>query len=120
MKQPTIPAFAQELMDFIGHEEAMALIREFGGVTLWIPKGIRTSGATYERLVEVVGQDAADKLVARYGGDRLSIPRCFRLLAQERWRRVIADYNSGMSAAMIARRHGITERAVWGILKRPV
>jgi len=118
MTEPAIPSFAQELIDFIGSEAAMALIQAFGGAPLWIPKASPSPGACYERLVEVVGQQAADKLVARFGGGRISIPTRTRIAAAERWRRIVAELSAGDTAQQVARRHGITDRAVCKIARR--
>lgn len=116
---PHLPPFAQELVDLIGFEPTMALVRAFGGIPLSIPKRV-SGGANYEAIAELVGQEAADKLVARYGGDRVKMPRCHRLLVVERWRRIIADAERGDTLNQIALRYRITERAVSMILKKPV
>lgn len=116
---PHLPPFAQELVDLIGFEPTMALVRAFGGIPLRIPKR-SSGGANYEAIAELVGQDAADKLVARYGGDRVKMPRCQRLMIVERWRRIIADSERGDTLNQIALRYRITERAVSKILKKPI
>ncbi|MCL1618355.1 hypothetical protein HF908_08750 [Ralstonia pseudosolanacearum] len=115
-----LPPVVQALVDLIGFDATMALVRAFGGTVLWIPKGTRAGGATYESIAEIIGAEATDQLIRRYGGDRISIARCQRLMTVDRWRRIVADFERGDSAAEIARRHRITERAVWGILKKPV
>ncbi len=114
-----LPPFAQELVDLIGFDPTMSLVRAFGGIPMRIPKR-NGGGASYEAISELVGHEAADKLVARYGGDRVKMPRCQRLLVVERWRRIIADYERGDTLNQIALRYRITERAVSKILKKPV
>ncbi len=116
---PHLPPFAQELVDLIGFDPTMALVRAFGGIPLRIPKR-NTGGAGYEAISEIVGQEATDKLICRYGGDRVKMPRCQRLLIVNRWRRIIADYERGDTLNQIALRYRITERAVSKILKKPV
>ncbi|MEF9402678.1 MULTISPECIES: Mor transcription activator family protein [Ralstonia solanacearum species complex] len=115
-----LPPVIRELVDLIGFEATMALVRAFGGLVIWVPKGVQSVGSTYEAISEVIGAEATDLLIRRYGGDRISIARCQQMMTVERWRRIIADFERGDSAAEIARRHRITERAVWIILKKPV
>ncbi|EHP39405.1 hypothetical protein OR16_31629 [Cupriavidus basilensis OR16] len=114
-------AFAKELAELIGLAETIAFVRAFGGLDLWIPKGRRELGsARYEAIAEVVGAEAAEKLIARYGGDRMYVPRCQRSMTEERWSRIIGEFDRGASAPELALKYRLSERAIWKILKKPV
>lgn len=88
-----LPAVILEIIDVIGHGKAMALVHEFGGQELRIPK--TDSSATWAALAEVIGERAMERLSAAFGGgEPLYIALCTRALQQDRNRKMIARYDS--------------------------
>lgn len=86
----SLPATIQELVRVIGHGKAMALVREFGGDNLAVP---RTEEADlWHALVEVIGEAATRRLAAEWGGEYLYISLCTGALKAERRRKLIARY----------------------------
>jgi pimeloyl-ACP methyl ester carboxylesterase len=73
-----------DVVDAIGWEKAVLLVRRFGGerVTLW-------SAERNPELVDVIGQDAAETLCARFAGDRIALPSTLRreIVVREMWAR---------------------------------
>ncbi len=87
-----LPAVIQEIIRLIGHGKAMALVREFGGQELRIPKA--EGNDTWAALVEVIGEVATVALARVYGGaDPIYIALCTRALLADRNRRMIARYD---------------------------
>jgi hypothetical protein len=87
----SLPVVIQEIIALIGHGKAMALVSEFGGQELRIP---RVEGNdTWAALVEVVGEPATVALSKAYGGaDPIYIALCYRALKADRNRRMISRY----------------------------
>jgi hypothetical protein len=89
----SLPAVIEEIVGIIGHGKAMALIGEFGGQELRIPK---TDGSdTWAALAEVIGEPAMKLLAAALGGgEPVYIALCHRALIADRNRRLIARYEN--------------------------
>lgn len=126
MSTSGLPASVAELVDVIGLERAMKLVRTLGGTTFPVPKRATKLGELrYNVLADVVGVDAADALVKHYGGVELYIPRCAAALQAARDAAInelyIAETGKGRSSAdvvfSLARRYKISDRRVWDILK---
>lgn len=95
------PAELAYLADVIGPAATLRLIEEAGGTRIAIPKTVNQG----TKLARLLGLDAARALVAWRGGEDVKIP-----LARH-WR--IRVYRAeGGSYTAIARRLGITEKAV--------
>lgn len=123
---PGLPASVAELVDLIGLDKAMKLVKTLGGTTFPVPKRATSLGELrYNMLADVVGVDAADALVKHYGGDELYIPRCAAALQAARDAEIneafVAETRTGRSAAdvvfSLARRYKLSDRRVWDILK---
>ncbi len=63
-----VPEFFAELELLIGRDNALSIVREFGGIPLQIPKKSNTVG--YRKIADVIGDSGADKMIYMYGGDR--------------------------------------------------
>lgn len=95
------PAELAYLADIIGPAATLRLIEEAGGTRIAIPRTVNQG----TRLARMVGLDAARALAGWRGGENVKIP-----LARH-WR--IRIYHAeGGSYPAIARKLGITERAV--------
>lgn len=108
------PADLSLLTALIGPEAVRALVREFGGLPVAVPK--RCDGAAYAALAEVVGKDAADVLVKHFGGEVLTVPKCQAAALAARNAVIRAAYDDSATARELARRHDLTVRQIWNIL----
>ena len=89
----SLPVVIQEIIALIGHGKAMALVREFGGQELRIPRG--EGNDIWAGLVEVVGESATIALSKAFGGaDPIYIALCDRALKADRNRRMISRYEA--------------------------
>ncbi len=123
-----LPVVIQEIIRYIGHSHAMALVQAFGGQELRIPK--TEGGDTWAALVEVIGERATRQLAAGMaGGEPIYIALCARAVKADRNRRLIARYDqllreghSGRGAVSILVREfaPISNRWVEKIVNAPV
>lgn len=102
---PPPPAELAWLTTIIGADAALRLIEEHGGTRLYVPKEVNQRSAA--RLG--IPRAAAQALAECFGGEHILIP------VARAWR--VRLYRArGMTYPAIARRLGITERAVGRIL----
>ena len=96
------PGILRTAADLSGDDAALALALEFGGQTIYFPKGAFRHG---HPVSVSMGRAAADALCRSFGGERLYIPRarpqCARLLSRE-----------GIGPRVIAARLGTSVRTV--------
>lgn len=117
-----LPETARNIVRLVGLEAALALIREFGGVTFPFPLGAdsNASGAArFASLEDVVGHHAAMRMLTEYAGEDLYIPNCKQAVSSARRRAMIDDYTKGFSIEQVAMAYRVTERWVSNELKAP-
>lgn len=112
-----LPESIRELVDHIGLEGALVLVKAYGGTVLRVPVGKRKDGKMYVSLVELLGEQTADVLVRVYGAGIMVVPRCADALRMARNAEMIAKYDSGIPAPKLARQYRLTDRQVRAILK---
>lgn len=124
----SLPAVIQEIIDVIGHGKAMALVQEFGGQELRIP---RTEGSdTWAALAEVIGERGMERLAAEFGGgEPVYIALCHQALKQDRNRKMIARYEKlikeghstrGAVSILVREFRPISNRRVENIINSPL
>lgn len=101
------PAQALFLVEVIGEAATIALLDAAGGTRVYVPR----RAGTESLLARMIGAEAADRMVASFGGDLLTLPLC------REWR-ALRMYEGGASHAAIARKTGLTERAVYRMTQR--
>lgn len=125
-----LPATARELVELLDDlDTVLELVSAFGGGTWYIPTqwplpGTR-GGRTTHPLRAVLGQAHMQALTRYYGGTQLYIPRCQRALHRLRNARIVQCFSAGVARGRssrdlvrgLARRHRLTDRRVWDILK---
>lgn len=92
-----LPLSAQELVQSIGAEEALALISRWGGVQIInIPKTPSNNPHGARRwalLAEVIGEHGMEKLAKSHGGKHLNVPLCHDLRLVRRNRAIVAEFD---------------------------
>lgn len=114
-----LPQTAQDIVDVIGMDAAMALVRRYPGIPLKVPKGRRLDGAMVQRLSSEIGPDAAMKFIRHYKGEVVVIPRCADALRAMRNKQIIAQYGNGVTVADLARKYKLTVRQIRSVLNSP-
>lgn len=104
-----------QISAIIGIEAVEKLVQHAGGLVLKIPK--RQDGAAYAAIAEVIGEEPAQRLVTAWGGTEYSVPKCDSAKRLERDRQIVRAYGEGVGVGCLARRHNLTERWIWEILK---
>lgn len=125
-----LPESAQTMAALIGDEDTLRLIAVRGGCSVRVPEGGRGAlgRKAVERLAEAVGcEQLARRLMFFFAGETLYVPRCAAALdalrAVEIHRAATAAQQDGRglgaTVAELARVHGLADRTVSEILKRP-
>lgn len=107
-------AILQDLVDLVGHQASIELLRAFGGRRLKIPGEIHHDHA----LVFCVGQDAARKLAQAYGGTDLDVPAERNYLVDLRNSAIVAEFKRGRTISYLGHTYGVSRRQVNSILDR--
>lgn len=105
-------------------EDLWRLLETYGGQTIRVPATIPTE--RHHPLLRRLGKRCAGKLVAAFGGTPLYVPRCTSVLTKLRQREIIETFSrhtsrgtsSTAAVACLARRHGLSDRQIWSILKK--
>lgn len=103
----------QPIIEAIGYDGALALVRYCGGCRVHLPKVIRAN----HLLVEYMGQELADALHRAIGPGTLEVPRCTTWLVARRNEEIEARNDGGESIDRLARRFGMTRRHIFRILR---
>lgn len=119
-----LPPNARLLVEIIGLDAALALIKALGGVTVTFGKGVRADGAArYAEIAEIVGEANAALLGQRLGGTPFPIPLCLAAIRAERddrmreqFDRITRTASARAAVEQLARAHKMTDRNVWRVL----
>lgn len=103
-----LPKRTQELVEVIGLESTMCLVKQFGGTHLNIPKNPKPT----HYLVDMIGFVAFEKLCHYYGGDKLEIDLCVNLISEHKRQLILAGVKNGKTNAQLARQFNTTERQI--------
>ncbi|MDH4229983.1 MAG: hypothetical protein OEW11_09630 [Nitrospirota bacterium] len=111
-----LPATAREMAEVIGLDAALAIVRRYGGVRLWIGR----KGPSGE-LVDLIGPEKSEALRGRYGKQVIVVPRA-QAAMQAAWdAQIMTEYHqTNATQGELALRHGCTERTIGNALKRAI
>lgn len=110
-----LPPLLQTVVNRIGLEKTIVLVKARGGVRLYVPKG---EMADDHDLVRLIGREAAEALQAEFGGmDHFDLPKAERALRAIKHAEIrrMRDQTSVRTTAL---EHGLTERGVRKICGR--
>lgn len=124
--RPYLPDTFLQLETVAGTQTALLLVSEHGGEQFPVAKGATVQGRRRNaRITALVGEAAALRLAAAYGQQRsIAIPICRKAREVLRNREIRAAYDMaessgiGITPAALARRYGLSQRAIFNILKR--
>lgn len=118
--QDDLPKTARELVQVIGLDSTIDLVKMCSGDELKIPEVINGSSRVWAMLVDAVGPDAASRLVQRYAGTPLYVPTCAVALRAHRDREIIRRIDAGEDFDVVRRDNKITRRHMYRVLKKPL
>ena len=108
-------AILQDLVELIGYQPTIELLRAWGGRRLKVPATMHQDHA----LVFIVGWDASQKLAEAYGGaDALDIPAERNFLIDLRNAALLEAFHSGRTITWLSRKFGLSRRQVNSVLDR--
>ena len=112
---PKLPDSLVEMVEAIGMEDTLRIVKEFGGTRLFVPKRV-----TFQhKLADFLGIEQARRLSHYFAGENLSIPRMAMAIRAKRNREIVRRYDAGDSARLLARAYKMTERRIRTILNTP-
>lgn len=101
-----------DLVDLIGHRQAIELLRAWGGRRLKVPADVHEDHA----LVLTVGWEAARAIAAQYGGTDLDLPAERNYLVDVRNDAIASGFRELRSISWLSQTYGVSRRQVTSIL----
>lgn len=102
----------QDLVELIGHRQAIELLRAWGGRRLKVPAEVHEDHA----LVFTIGWEAARAIAGAYGGTDLDLPAERNYLVDMRNDAIAADFAGNRSISWLSITYGVSRRQVVSIL----
>jgi len=115
-----LPKTARALVEVIGLDATIDLVKMFGGDEFYLPETIDGASKLWSALVEAMGRDASAKLVEAFGGTRIYVPTCQAALLNLRNREIIQQYDAGEPFDAIRRRYRVSRSYLFRLLKKPI
>jgi len=109
-----LPASIKELLMVLDTPTVYALIAEYGGTRLCVPK----VASDDHELVALIGFGGLVNLCHLFGGEVFDCPRCLKALNVLRDNEILAGKRSGLTLAQLARKYTLTERGISKVLRR--
>lgn len=103
-----LPRVARELVEALGWEHGLEVVRVYGGTWLYVPD------APTPRILERLSPECAEALCKRFSGNNLDVPRCHRVLIRLR-NRAIVQALENRSKVSVALEHKLTCRQIRNI-----
>lgn len=116
----SLPSTARELVEVMGLDATIDLVKTFGGDDLKIPEVINGTSRMWDILVETVGPEAAAKLVNRFAGTPIYVPTCRMALLLHRDREIVRRFDAGEPFDALRREYKFTRRHLYRVLKKPL
>lgn len=101
-----------DLVELIGHRQAIELLRAWGGRRLKVPAEVREDHA----LVFTIGWEAARAIAGAYGGTDLDLPAERNYLVDVRNDAIAAGFAGNRSISWLSQTYGVSRRQVNSIL----
>lgn len=109
-----LPDSIKELLTVITADDAVVLIKAYGGTRLTVPDHPYTE----HPLAGLISMDNFSKLCARYQGETLTIARCVSAITALQDRLILKDARAGRTLAQLAIQYKMTERGISKALRR--
>lgn len=102
------------IIDLIGHQNTLKLVKQLGGTSFYIPSGVRGKASGLNRLMAIVGLEVTEILREHFGGHNIQIPLLRTSLTSKRLDEFLALYDQEPRPTLqaIARQLGVHVRTV--------
>lgn len=114
-----LPGVLSETAEVIGTEVALIISDVFGGTKIYVGRWSieeGKQGKVVSHLVECIGSDATQKFCNLFGGTHITVPSCKNLIRKMRNQAIRADACRGIKRGEIARKYGLSDRRIRGII----
>lgn len=108
-----LPQRFHELSALIGTEDTLALMRQWGGVIVDIPR----NASRANRLKALIAPSSVQALCGLYGGDRFYVPTMQSIDRLER-NKAILELSHTMSASKLAKHFQLSLRCVQKVIQK--
>lgn len=108
-----LPPTLREIHDLLGRQGTLALVERYGGTHVHVPRRCRDD----HELAVLLGRGPAARFIHHFAGVRLYVAKMDAVLRAARDSEIRRLYDSGLSAARLVQKHGLSERRIWSILK---
>ncbi|MBF0399976.1 MAG: hypothetical protein HQL90_04340 [Magnetococcales bacterium] len=106
-----LPYSFKNIEEVIGRECAIKLVNAFGGNNISIPKAMHSD----HRIAVVIGYESAIKLAGHFGGETIYIPSMMGIRKRERDKKLLEDFDKGMSVSQLSAKYKVSGRTVSNI-----
>jgi hypothetical protein len=107
-----LPPVAKLLVRRLGLDHALAVIRAYGGLPLYVP--LRPNPA----LIDAIGKEAAEALCYHFAGEEIwHVPKCLPALLAARNRAIVQAARDGTPQTSLARKHNLCWRQIHNIVQ---
>lgn len=114
-----LPDAAHELIEVIGLQATIDLVRAHGGDEIPVPAVVDGDSRAWAILEESVGHEAARKLVeSRFKGTRVYVPMCSAALRAARDREIVRRIDAGEPFGEVRRTFRMTRSWMYRVLGR--
>lgn len=114
MAQNRKGSLTADLVALVGEDNLRALVAQFGGLVLYIPKDMTPD----HPIAQTIGLDAARMLSKDMGGYRLLIPTGYGQRLRERNRAICEAHAAGASVPDLVRRFHLSPRTITTVVSR--
>lgn len=113
-----LPATARRLVEVIGLDATIDLVKMYGGDEPVIPSVVGGNSRVWAQLEECIGPEAAAALVREFGNTPIYVPFCSAALRAARNREIVSAYDAGEPFDSIRRRYKVSRSYLYRLMKR--
>lgn len=113
-----LPAIILRMIDLIGKDATLLLIKNFGGLEINLP--LFKNCQADNKIAQCIGLDNLKKLTKHFAigaNSRYYIPSCAAFLNQQRNVDIVTQYSSGVSTVQLSKKYNTSQRNIKRILK---
>jgi Mor family transcriptional regulator len=101
-----------EISALIGEDATQILIREYGGIRVYVPETVMPES----NIAKLIGMEKAQLLAKAFPATSIDLPVDMSQWKSTRNDRIKKEYQAGKSGAGLAREYGVTQRQIWRII----